>query len=546
MKWIGQGLLALASGAALCSCAGRVPPTTATEPPALPEVTESSGMLGREVVLAHDPVLIRLADASAAFTAGEDALARGRVVAARRHFDAAIDLLLAAPSGARGDPRLATRFDELLDQISALDLLMLGEADGSTEMPSAPAAIDALLDSEVFERPRPLDTTEATVRADLQRTPPGIPVDLHAKVLGYVERFQTDLRPFMEEGLDRGQRYLPLIREIFAEEAVPAELAYVPLVESSFKPNALSRASARGIWQFILGTGREFGLERDWFVDERADPRKATRAAARYLKGLHEAFGDWNLALASYNGGPGRVQRALTRSGHSSFWDLSSTTRYLPRETREYVPMVLAAIIIGRHPDLYGFTVAPAAPLTYETVTVPKAIDIRILAEWGDVPVEAIRDLNPELRRTTTPMRAHIVNVPVGTSMTIQSNLDTADPSLFVSFEVYTVRRGDTLSAIARRYRITLADLRSVNQIRGSLIRPNQTLMIPGRPAGALPSARPAVRSASNGPETYQVRRGDTLSRIARRFQTTVDDLKRLNQLTSDRIRVGDRLTVRR
>jgi membrane-bound lytic murein transglycosylase D len=208
--------------------------------------------------------------------------------------------------------------------------------------------------------------------------------------------------------------------------------------------------------------------------------------------------------------------------------------------------MVLAAIVIGRNPELYGFTVEPAAPLTYETVTVPKAIDIRILAEWAEVPVEDIRDLNPELRRTTTPMREHIVNVPVGTSATVQSQLDTADPSLFVTFDVYAVRRGDTLSAIARQYRVTVADLRSVNQIRGSLIHPNQTLMIPGRPAGALPSARVAASAPSDGPVIYRVRRGDTLSRIARRFDTTVDDLKRLNQLSGDRINVGDRLTVRR
>ena len=542
----GRRLLALAGGLALVGCAARLPASPVVEPAPLPAVTESSGLVGREIVLTRDPVMTLLAEAFATFASGEEELAVGRVVAARRHFDAAIDLLLAAPGGARRDPRVAARFNELLDRISALDLMMLGEADGSTEMPSAPAAIDALLDAEVFERPQPLETTEATVQADLARTPPGMPVDLHAKVLGYVARFQGDLRPFMEDGLDRGQRYLPMIRAVFEEEGVPTELAYVPLVESSFKPNALSRASARGIWQFILGTGREFGLDRDWFIDERADPAKATRAAAQYLKSLYEVFGDWNLALASYNGGPGRVQRALRRSGQATFWEVASTTRYLPRETREYVPMVLAAVIVGRSPDLYGFTVAPAPPLTFESVTVPKALDIRILAEWADVPVESIRDLNPELRRTTTPMQPYSVNVPVGTSATVQTRIDTADPSLFVSFEVYTVRRGDTLSGIARQFRITVTDLRSVNQIRGSLIHPNQMLMIPGRRASALPSTRPAAPEAPEGPVTYQVRRGDTLSRIARRFDTTVADLKALNQLSSDRINVGDRLTVRR
>jgi membrane-bound lytic murein transglycosylase D len=512
----------------------------------LPPVHEFSGALGQPVVLVADPAFALLADASAAFAAGERALERGRIVAARQHFDTAIDLLLAAPGGARRDPRVAARFDDLLDRISALDLMMLGEAEGTGERPSEPAAIDALLDAEVFEGLQPLETTEATVRADMTRTPPAFPVDIHVKVLRYVERFQADLRPFIEDGLDRGQRYLPMIREVFEDEGVPTELSFMPLVESAFKPTALSRASARGIWQFVLGTGREFGLDRDWFVDERADPEKSTRAAARYLRGLHEVFGDWNLVLASYNGGPGRVQRALRRSGRSTFWDISSTTRYLPRETREYVPMVLAAIIIGRNPELYGFDVGPAASLTYETVSVPKAIDVRILAEWADVPVETIRDLNPELRRATTPTREYVVNLPVGTSATVQAELDTADPSLFVDFEIYTVRRGDTLSAIARQYRMTVADLRSVNQIRGSLIHPNQTLMIPGRTASALPSTRPAAVDTSAGPVIYRVRPGDTLTRIARRFDTTVDVLRQLNQLSGDRINVGDRLTVRR
>jgi membrane-bound lytic murein transglycosylase D len=256
-------LAILAAGVALAGCATHVTSQTAAEPSRLPAVAEFSGPLGHEVVLEADPITILMAEAAEAFEAGELALEDGRVVTARHHFDRAVDLLTAAPGGARRDPRLAAEFDDLLDRVSALDLLMRGEAYGAAERPSEPAAIDALLDADVFERPRPLETTEATVRADLARTPPGFPVELHPKVLGYVERFRTDLRPPIAEGLDRGQRYLPMIREIFEEEGVPTELVYVPLVESSFKPAALSRASARGIWQFMLGTGREFGLDRD-------------------------------------------------------------------------------------------------------------------------------------------------------------------------------------------------------------------------------------------------------------------------------------------
>jgi membrane-bound lytic murein transglycosylase D len=543
------GLLAIASGCAARSAA----PASPVSVPDLPSPEPAEAVVGSPVELVPESVTSLLAGAEDAFIAGEIALAEGRLVAARAHFDAAVDLLLQLPGGARADYRVEPAYDALLDRISALDLMMLREGDGSTESPSEPAAIDALLSATTFERPQPLETTEQTVLADLDRTRPTMPIAVNAKVLSYVEAFQGSLREFMQGSLDRSQRYLPMIQTAFAEAGVPEELAYLPIVESAFKPNAVSRARARGMWQFMLGTAREHGLDQTWFVDERADPEKATRAAAEYLRTLHEVFGDWNLALASYNAGPGRVQRAMTRSRKSDYWDLTASSRYLPRETREYVPMVLAAIIVARNPQLYGFEVGPAAPLTWETVTVPNALDLRIIGEWAGVSVETLRELNPELRRNTTPVGEHLLKVPVGTSATVEAQLATADPSLFVTLDVYTVRRGDTLSSIARRYRVSVADIQSVNEMRTTRIYPNQNLMIPGRTATALPrpsSARTATNGATNGdvqsPVVYRVRRGDTLSRIARMFGTSVSSIKALNQLTSDRINVGDQLTVRR
>jgi len=525
-----------------------VPLTTAAEAPQLPAPAPAPAPVGNPVALVPEAIAARLAAAEEEFLAGEIALAEDRLVAARTHFDAAVDLLLGVPGGARSDFRVEAAYDALLDRISALDLMALREGDGSTESPSEPAAIDALLAATTFERPQPLETTEQTVLADLDRSQPTLPIDVNEKVLSYVEAFQGNLREFMQGGLDRGQRYLPMIQRAFADAGLPLELAYLPIVESAFKPNALSRARARGMWQFMLGTAREHGLEQTWFVDERADPDKATRAAAEYLRTLYEVFGDWNLALASYNAGPGRIQRAMTRSKKTDYWDLTATSRYLPRETREYVPMVLAAIIVARNPQLYGFEVGPSVPLTWETVTVPNALDLRIIAEWAGVSVETLRELNPELRRNTTPVGEHALKVPVGTAVTVEAQLAVADPSLFVTLDVYTVRRGDTLSAIARRYRVSVADIQSVNEMRTTRIYPNQNLMIPGRTAAALP--RPATRSASAGekagPVVYQVRRGDTLSRIARMFGTSVSSIKSLNQLSGDRINVGDRLTVRR
>lgn len=535
-------VLLLSSTLAACSVVSGTSPAAPALPvgPLAPEAVAP-------VVVTPDRVSEVIADAEAAFESGRRELEQEHLVAAREHFDRAVDLLLAEPEGARADPRMRAAFEQLLDRISALEVIALREGDGFAEAESAPAAIDELLAAAMFDRPTPAATTAETVAADLAHTPRDVPIPLNDKVLSYVELFQGRLRDFMREGLERGRPYLPMIEQIFQDEGVPLDLAFIPLVESAFKVNAVSRASARGIWQFMLATGREQGLRQDWFVDERSDPEKATRAAAQYLKLLYGTFGDWHLALASYNAGPGRVQTALRRSGQDSYWDVTATSRYLPRETREYVPMILAAIVIARNPALYGFDPVVSAPLSYETVSIPGAIDLRILAEWAGVPLDALQALNPELRRTTTPASEHVIKVPVGTAATVVAQVASADPSLFVTFEFHTVRRGETLGGISRRYGIRLDDLRAANNIRGSLIRVNQTLMIPSRPTGGLPATTRAasVPASAGAPATYQVRRGDTLFAIARRFDTTVDIIKRLNRLSTDRIVPGDRLTVR-
>ena len=408
----------------------------------------------------------------------------------------------------------------------------------------------------MFERPKPAATTAETVMADLQRTRFDLQIPPNDRVLSYIELFQGRLFDFMTAGLERSLRYLPMIREVFQEEGLPDDLAYVPLIESAFKVNALSRASARGMWQFMPTTGREYGLDQTWFLDERADPEKATLAAARYLKWLNGFFdGDWNLALASYNAGPGRIQTAIRRARTTDYWKLTATSRYLPRETREYVPMIMAAMIIAKNPALYGFEVGLANPLAYDRVVVPNALDLKIIAEWIDVPVDELRELNPELRRTTTPAGDHELKVPLGTAATVNAKLATADPSLYVHFNFYTVRRGETLAGIARKHRISQQELRDANDLRATTrVRANQTLMIPQRTASALPTSttpRGATATASvtpsraTGAVTYRVQRGDTLFGIARQFDTTVDVIKRLNRLRSDHINVGDRLTVR-
>src|SRR5207248_1152122 len=235
----------------------------------------------------------------------------------------------------------------------------LATGDGFTEKKYEPASIDELLSTPAAPAPASPSTPAAlkdVVASDVQSNRHDVPIPVNQRVLSYIQMFQGRLHDFIEEGMKRGSKYLPMIQNVFRAEGLPLDLAYVPLVESAFKPNALSRVNAKGVWQFMAGTAAENGLRRDWYIDERSDPEKATVAAARYLKTLSKPFNrDWHLALASYNGGPGRMQRAIKRSGTDSFWKLAEKPKILPRETREYVPMILAAIVIARTPSQYGF-----------------------------------------------------------------------------------------------------------------------------------------------------------------------------------------------
>jgi membrane-bound lytic murein transglycosylase D len=438
------------------------------------------------------------------------------------------------------------------------------------EKPPEPAAIDELLAISTVEVPPPTPQIEKSVADDLQTIVHDIDIPLNPRVLRYVELFSGKLRGYLEEGLGRGARYLPMIQDVFRAEGLPLDLAYVPLIESAFKPNALSRAKAKGIWQFMRGTALENGLSHDWYIDERADPEKATRAAAKYLKTLHGMFDDWHLALASYNGGPGRVQRAMKRSGRDDFWKLSSTSRYLPRETRDYVPLILAAIIIARNPGQYGLNIAPIDARPFETVSVARAVDLRRVAEWADVTIEDLQDLNPELRRWTTPVRAtdYELRVPQGTADAINSRLALIAAES-TPFTHYSVKKGETLQGIARKLRVTRSDLAEANYLSTrARLSTGQQLIVPRAPAlgasagAGSPAAAPQPAAAADvllasrsvGVEKaerpapadtmHRVKRGETLFSIAKRYGTTVALLKEWNGLRGNLIQIGQRLIV--
>jgi membrane-bound lytic murein transglycosylase D len=553
-----------AVGMLSAACATRTPqPSSAQVPPPVVAIEPSVPVSEPE----PDPVQELIALSEQYFQSGERELRDGHLSAARTAFDRAVNVLLESPGGARSNPQLSAHFDRLIERISGHELTALAQADGFTEKAPEPASIDDLLSITTFERPVATPETKQAVADDLQAVVHDIEIPQNARVLAYVELFTGRLKGYLEEGLSRGAQYLPMIQDVFRAEGLPLDLAYVPLIESAFKPNALSRAKAKGMWQFMRGTALENGLKHDWYIDERADPEKATRAAAKYLKTLYAMFDDWHLALASYNGGPGRVQRAMKRSGRDDFWKLSATSRYLPRETRDYVPLILAAIVIARNPTQYEMDVAPLPAPLYETVTVAGAVDIRRVAEWAGAPVQDLQNLNPELRRWTTPIRAneYELKVPMGSAASINARMTEQGFDDLAPLSHYSVKKGETLAAIAKKLRVSRSDLAEANYLSSkSGLQTGQRLIIPRAPTllsartetstpqsaddvvARATTAAPVDETPTKSKTTHRVTRGETLFSIAKRYGTTVALIKELNSLSDNVIRVGQRLLVER
>lgn len=567
--------LAVGLCAGLAACGGNSKPQITATPPPAPVVTPAPQPPAAPKP-ASDPIATVIATSQKHFETGERELAAGHLEKARQEFDRAVEVLLESPYGARTDSRMREHFDRLIDRINAYELTALAKGDGFTEKRYEAAPIDEILkNATTFPAPAADDATRAAVKADLEHNPHDIPIPEEPKVLSYVEVFQGRMREYIQDSLERGAKYMPMIQSVFRAEGLPLDLAYIPIIESSFKTNALSKASAKGPWQFMKPTAKEHGLKTDWFIDERSDPEKATIAAAKYLKSLSDMFdGDWNLVLAAYNGGPGRVSRAIKRSGVNDFWKLSASTKYLPRETREYVPLILAAMIIGRNPAQYGFEAVTAPPLEYDKVALPRAVDLRRVAEWAGTTVDEIQTLNPELRRWTTPVKypEYEVKVPKGTADQLTAKLADASPADFTALKWYTAKKGETLLTVARRFGVSRSDVAEANNLSvKARLRPGQELIIPRAPATLLaartdrtaPSAvasrsiaEPAESPRASSPAsssvrsaqvtTYKVKRGDTLTSIAQLFDTTVAKLKSWNRLTTNRLPVGKQLRILR
>ena len=397
-----------------------------------------------------------------------------------------------------------------------------------------------------------------------------LPLEVNDRVEAWINYFQNVIPERFQIYLERKSRFEPMIRQKLREHGMPQDLIYLSLIESGMNPNAYSRAAAVGLWQFIRSTGRMYDLEVSFWVDERRDPEKATDAALRYLSDLHDRFGSWYLAAAAYNGGPGRVSRGLARTGGGTFWDLADA-RLLRSETRNYVPKIIAAAIIGHDPERYGFhALSPQAPVAYETVLVPDATSFDVLAEAAGTDEETIRDLNPEFpQRVTPPDRTVELKVPLGKGAEFEQRYAQIPVDERVTWTFHVVARGQTLGGIGSAYGVSVAALRAANgNIDPRRLQIGQRLVIPSpaRPSGR--SAQPASTTTSTesdatsretpassvgqesqvedeGTRTIVVQRGDSLWIIARRYSVSTRDLMSWNGLTSTVIRPGDRLQVR-
>jgi membrane-bound lytic murein transglycosylase D len=547
----------------------RVPATTAkpSEPssvrtPSLPRAAPAvvpaqiSSELPKPVPVSPDEVGAVIADARRRFDRGTELYDTGFLKQAKTEFDAAIDILLNSSRSFPRNDRIRSELNNMVARVHEMELTAMKNGDGFTDQGAQRAAIDDLNLVPTF--PAPIDPKQKeAVEKGIKDSHHDLPIELNGRVLTALDYFHKGRgRNTMNVGLERVGLYRPMMERILREEGVPLDLVFLAQAESAFLPRAISRAKARGMWQFISSRGKEYGLRQTWWIDERSDPEKSTRAAARHLMDLYEEFGDWYLAMAAYNAGPMRIQNALKKTKTTTFWELADK-RALPKETINYVPTILAMAIIGRDPDQYGFKVDPQPALEIERVGLEKATDLRVIAENLEVPVDLLKDLNPHVLRWTTPPddSEFELIVPKGyTDRFIEKVVAMPDNERII-WRYHNVKKGETLSVIAKRYGVAVNDLTQANRIstRTSL-RIGQELLIPmsgstrppasSAPAVASKSASATKTAAASLPASYKVKRGDTLTSIAAKFNLTVNDLKKWNKLTSSRLDIGQKLAL--
>ena len=467
------------------------------------------------------------------FQAGLDAYKAGQTDAARQDFDRAFNALLESSIDIRSDARLQKEFDHVVEGVNHLDLG--GLPSDSEAQKSEPAPIDETNGITPSADPK----IRAKAQAEIKSTHSDLPLMMTDQVAGYISYFSNRGRGTFEHAIARSGRYHDMMVSILREEGVPQDLIYLAQAESGFHPLAVSRAGARGIWQFMGSRARGYGLHRSLWVDDRQDPEKSTRAAAHHLKDLYAQFGDWYLAMAAYNSGPGTVQAAVKRTGFADFWELYRRN-VLPKETRNYVPIILAVTIMAKNLSQYGFDdVSMDDPVPFDKVIINYPVDLRLVADCvGATPAE-LQDLNPSLLRRTTPKEGTFeLHLPAGTRDQYQTAMAAIPSNMRLWWRYHKVEPGDTLASIARSYHVTANSIVAANRIEGTELQSGAELIIPVAPgkhpvSDTMTYARRITR--------YKVHSGDTVETVAENLGVPAQMVRRWNGL-----RAGDSLRGRK
>ena len=469
--------------------------------------------------------------AEAAYRSGVDNYRAGHLDAARLDFDSAVDLMLTSGMDLKTDPQLADEFDHLLNAVNSLEMTALKQGNGFSPVLEA-APLDAA--NEVTFPANAALTAKVT--AELKTTQSDFPLVVNDYVAGFISYFSNSAagHAHLLRSLERAGKYKEMISKNLRDQGVPQDLIYLAVAESGFQPQALNaRSGAGGMWQF-MPTGA-YGLARNGWFDERFDPQKSSLAYAKYMKTLYNQFGDWYLAMAAYDWGPGNVQRAVMRTGYADFWELYRRN-VLPGETKNYVPGIIAAIIMAKNPEQYGLDkVVPDAAVVSDTVMVDYAIDLRLVADVTNSSLLEIVALNPSLLRMTTPRDMSFdLHIPVGTLDVFATRIKEIPEDKRASWRFHVVRGGETLDGIAAAMHAHASDIARTNGLKvDDGVDTGDELVIPV--AGAVANA---------GPQRYAVRRGDTLITVADRFGVSVEELRRWNHLPSNAVKPGSSLAV--
>jgi peptidoglycan lytic transglycosylase D len=478
-----------------------------------------------------DKVADLIARVETLYQAGQKEYSNGHNDIAKQRFNDAFDLLQDSPADIRADKRFKHELDRVLEGMNNLELTAL-QTDTTAQEQSEPAPID-----EANEAPEtPADANlKAKAAAEVKATHSDLPLMMTDQVASYINYFSNRGRETLEHGLERGGRYREMIERILKEEGVPQDLMYLAQAESGFHPYAVSRVGARGIWQFMASRAHAYDLHRNAWVDERQDPEKSTRAAARHLKDLYNQFGDWYLAMAAYNSGPGTVQNAVKRTGYADFWELYRRN-VLPRETRNYVPIILAETIMAKNPEQYGLeSIVPDPEIKYDTVKIDYPVDLRLVAECVDASPDDLQDLNPSLLRMVTPKGKFELHVPVGTADEYKTAIEVIPRDMRVWWRLHQVDSGDTLASLARHYHTTAHAIEEANQLDdGANLMAGERLVIPIAPGRRSPGD---VLTYAKRLTIYHVRRGDSVQSVSERLGIPVTILRRWNHLRGDSLR---------